>query len=88
MPIITQYVVEKNGVNLKTFTNKKDADAYDKMLEIAEQMETYLLNSDIELKEKTREDIAFLMVEQKEDVILLLKGSKKIVKKSIEKMDN
>ncbi|HCP97002.1 MAG TPA: damage-inducible protein YebG, partial [Pseudoalteromonas sp.] len=33
MAVVVKYVVERNGVERMTFTTKKEADAYDKMLD-------------------------------------------------------
>ena len=42
MAVVVKYVVERNGVERMTFTTKKEADAYDKMLDIAESLELML----------------------------------------------
>ena len=36
MAVIVKYVVERNGEEKMTFTSKSEADAYDKMLDMAE----------------------------------------------------
>lgn len=38
MAVITQFVVVRDGVEKMTFTSKKEADAYDKMLDIADSL--------------------------------------------------
>lgn len=45
MAVVVKYVVERNGVERMTFTTKKEADAYDKMLDIAESLELMLEKS-------------------------------------------
>lgn len=36
MAVILQYLVVRNGIEKMSFTNKKEADAYDKLLDLAE----------------------------------------------------
>lgn len=38
MAVITKFVVVREGVEKMTFTSKKEADAYDKMLDIADNL--------------------------------------------------
>ena len=38
MAVIIKYIVERKGVEKMTFTSKKEADAYDKMLDSADQI--------------------------------------------------
>lgn len=82
MAVVTQYVVERNGVARMTFTSKQQADAYDKMLDLAEQFEVLLGDSQL-LEQQQLEDLALYLAQQKEDLLLLIqgkasKGSKKV----------
>lgn len=47
MAVIVKYVVERNGEEKMTFTSKAEADAYDKMLDMADELFTLLENSKI-----------------------------------------
>ncbi len=38
MAVIVKYVVERNGEEKMTFTSKAEADAYDKMLDMADEL--------------------------------------------------
>ncbi|MFO1351474.1 MAG: YebG family protein [Gammaproteobacteria bacterium] len=42
MAVIVKYVVERNGKEIMTFASKKEADAYDRQLDIAEQLQALL----------------------------------------------
>lgn len=73
MAVVTQYVVERNGVARMTFTSKQQADAYDKMLDLAEQLEVLLGDSQL-LEQQQLEDLALYLAQQKEDLLLLIQG--------------
>lgn len=81
MAVVTQYVVERNGVARMTFTSKQQADAYDKMLDLAEQLEVLLGHSNL-LEQQQLEDLALYLAQQKEDLLLLMQGKAKTVKKA------
>lgn len=81
MAVVTQYVVERNGVARMTFTSKQQADAYDKMLDLAEQLEVLLGHSNL-LEQQQLEDLALYLAQQKEDLLLLMQGKGKPAKKS------
>ncbi|RLV60032.1 hypothetical protein D5018_08950 [Parashewanella curva] len=74
MAVITQFVVVREGVEKMTFTTKKEADAYDKMLDIADSLVPFLENSKIEMQEKSLEDMAYYLASNKDDLLSLLKG--------------
>lgn len=76
MAVVVKYVVERNGVERMTFTSKKEADAYDKMLDIAENLEGLLANIDVPLSEQQIETLSLEMAKQKDDFVNTLKGTK------------
>lgn len=76
MAVVIKYVVERNGVERMTFTSKKDADAYDKMLDIAESMEQMLEKIDVALSEQQVETLALEIAKNKELFMSALKGNK------------
>ena len=47
MAVIIKYIVERKGVEKMTFTSKKEADAYDKMLDSADQLAEFLSESSV-----------------------------------------
>ncbi|MFC3032382.1 YebG family protein [Pseudoalteromonas fenneropenaei] len=82
MAVVIKYVVERNGVERMTFTSKKEADAYDKMLDIAEALEVMLGKVDVPLSEQQIESLALEMAKQKDDFAAVLKGTAPVEKKS------
>lgn len=74
MAVITQYVVVRDGVEKMTFTSKKEADAYDKMLDIADSLIPFIGAADCGLDELTTEKLAFYFATHKDDLSSLLKG--------------
>ena len=88
MAVIIKYVVERNGVERMTFTSKKDADAYDKMLDIAESLEAILSTINVPLSEQQVESLALEMAKDKDNIINALKGTLKINDEKPAKNDN
>ncbi|KAF7786666.1 hypothetical protein PRUB_a1301 [Pseudoalteromonas rubra] len=84
MAVIVKYVVERNGVERMTFTSKKEADAYDKMLDVAEALEGMLEKVDVPLSEQQVESLALEIAKQKDDFVAILKGGKVSTKKDTE----
>ncbi|MEL0640859.1 YebG family protein [Pseudoalteromonas aliena] len=76
MAVVVKYVVERNGVERMTFTTKKEADAYDKMLDIAESLELMLEKVDVPLSEQQVESLALEIAKSKDDFMAVLKGSR------------
>ena len=74
MSVIVQYIVVRDGDKKMTFATKKEADAYDKMLDIADNLFDFLENSDIVLDETRKEEISLLIAEKRDEVILILRG--------------
>nr|WP_319493910.1 YebG family protein [uncultured Desulfobacter sp.] len=74
MSVIVQYIVVRNGDEKMTFATKKEADAYDKMLDIADNLFDFLGNSNIVLDEAHKEEIALLLAEKREEVMPILRG--------------
>ncbi|RYV01615.1 hypothetical protein SOPP22_14685 [Shewanella sp. OPT22] len=84
MAVITQYVVVREEVEKMTFTSKKEADAYDKMLDIADNLLPFIQQSELKLEENTIEQLSFYLASNKDDLLSLLKGGSttpKMVKK-------
>ena len=76
MAVIVQYIVERNGTQKMTFDNKKEADAYDKELEISEDMSVLLEKADVSIDEKQMEELCLFLAKNKEQAMAVLKGSK------------
>lgn len=75
MAIITQYVVQHKGVEKLVTTDKKEADRYDKMLEVADNLCTYIQAKGVVLSDDLAEELGILLAKNKDSVGKLLKGS-------------
>lgn len=79
MAVITKYVVVRNGVELdREFLVKKEADAYDKMLDAAENLAGYIKDAGlkINLDDKTIEALCVFLAKNGPEVTRILKGLK------------
>lgn len=75
MAVITKYIVERKGVEKMTFTSKKEADAYDKMLDCADQLALFLEASSLTLDEGQLEELGLYLASNKDVVQRLFKGN-------------
>lgn len=75
MAIITQYVVQHKGVDKLVTTNKKEADQYDKMLEVADNLACYINAKGLNMDDDLAEELCILLAKNKDNVSKLLKGS-------------
>ena len=76
MAVETKYVVVRKGEEKMTFANKKDADAWDKMLDMADAFTDWLQQHQPELGEVQAEALGMLLAEQKDAVQHILRTSK------------
>jgi dsDNA-binding SOS-regulon protein len=82
MAVETRYVVIRSNRNneeqeVMTFTDKRSADDYDKMLDMADAMFEVLHNSNIDLPEQQCEELSVFLAKQREDVLIALQAKKK-----------
>ena len=77
MAVIVKYIVVRNGEEKMTFATKKEADAYDKMLDIADNLYEFLDQLKMDLKDDQLESVSLLMAENRMDLIPILRGVKK-----------
>lgn len=75
MAVEVHYVVVRNGEEKMKFTNKKEADAYDKMLDLADSLGEWLQQAPVTLEEDQREGLGFFLAEHKETLLQLLRGA-------------
>ncbi|BCS97771.1 hypothetical protein DSLASN_34030 [Desulfoluna limicola] len=75
MAVIVKYVVVRDGVEKMTFTTKKEADAYDKMLDIAENLHAFIGASGLDLSEESLENLSMYMAEHRDQLGAILKGA-------------
>ncbi|MCF1427214.1 MAG: YebG family protein [Shewanella sp.] len=78
MAVVVQYVVVREGIEKMTFTSKKEADAYDKMLDIADNLLPFLQRCEMEVAETDWEKLAFYMANHKDELSSLLKGGAQV----------
>lgn len=76
MAVIVQYIVERNGIQKMTFDNKKEADAYDKELEISEEMSVLLEQANMAFDDEQMEELCLFIAKNREQAMAILKGSK------------
>ena len=82
MAVITRYIVVRNGVELdQVFSVKREAEAYDKMLDAAENLAAFIKSSELDVKveESTIDAIAILLAKNGPEVVRILKGIKPIM---------
>jgi len=81
MAVITKYVVVRNGVELdKEFLVKKEAEAYDKMLDAAESLAAFIKEGDLEiaLEERVVDAVSVFLAKNGPEVVGILKGIKPV----------
>jgi len=74
MAVIVKYVVVRDGKEDMIFTTKKEADAYDKMLDIAEQLHDFMQTSEIDIAVEQLDDLTFFMAQHRDQIGSILKG--------------
>ena len=76
MAVEVKYVVIREGEEKMSFTRKKEADAYDKMLDTADLLDPWLEQSPLTLEDEQREALSLWLAEQKEVLSTILKTGK------------
>ncbi len=76
MAIEIKYVVVKKGEEKMTFATKKEADAYDKMLDMAEAFTNWLAQHQTDMDESQAETLGLLLAKQKDAIQHILRTSK------------
>ncbi len=87
MAVVVKYVVERNGEEKMTFTSKAEADAYDKMLDMADELFTLLSRSELLEDEGTQEDLAMYLAQNKEELLYALGAKRKPAPKKEKKLE-
>lgn len=84
MPVMTQYVVERDGFEKKTFSSKAEADAYDKHLDAAEAFYKILETSSI-IEDATQTKALSIYLAENKDTLLEILGTKKKARSNTKK---
>ena len=72
MAVVTLYMSDRD--QSKTFTDKKEADNYDKMLELAENVSVWMEREIDGISDEQAEAIGLLLAENKDTLLKALKG--------------
>ncbi|AJJ10567.1 yebG family protein [Yersinia rohdei] len=75
MAVEIKFVVVRQGEEKMTFTTKKEADAYDKMLDLADNLSEWLSQAPLTLEEEQREALSFFLAEHKDALGQILRGA-------------
>lgn len=73
MAVEIKYVVIREGEEKMSFASKKEADAYDKMLDLAEVLNDWLVASPLEMDDVQRDTMAMWLAERKEALLHILR---------------
>jgi hypothetical protein len=76
MAVESRFVVIRNGVEVETFMDKKAADEYDKMLDMADNLSALLTESPIAIDEAQLEELSIFLAKQREQVLIALQAKK------------
>ena len=77
MAVEIKYVVIREGEEKMSFASKKEADAYDKMLDLAEVLNDWLVACPLTLDETQRDEMAMWLAERKETLHHILRSGKR-----------
>ncbi|MBA6296971.1 YebG family protein [Colwellia sp. MB02u-9] len=82
MAVESRYVVIRKAVEVETFMDKRAADEYDKMLDIADGLSEIFEQAPVELSESIREELSVYLAQNREEVLVALQAKKaKVVSK-------
>ena len=81
MAVIVKYVVVRDGKEDMIFTSKQEADAYDKMLDIAEQLHAFIQTGEVDIPADQLDDLTFFMAQNRDQIGKILKGGVPAAKK-------
>jgi dsDNA-binding SOS-regulon protein len=76
MAVIVKYVVVYDGREEMSFSTRKEAEAHDKMLSIAERLYAFLHTAEIPIAEDTLDALSLFMAQHREHIETILKGEK------------
>jgi dsDNA-binding SOS-regulon protein len=76
MAITTQYIVTHNGKEKLVTTDKKEADQYDKMLDVADNMSTFIrqLCPNLDIQDAALEEVTIKLSQNKVALQNILRG--------------
>ena len=74
MAVITKYVVEHKGVEKLVTRDKKEADKYDKMLEVADNLAEFIEAKGVSLDESVMEQLSVMLSKNKDNIAKIFKA--------------
>ncbi len=86
MAVESRFVVIRHGVEAKTFMDKKSADEYDKMLDMADNLAEVFAQAPIDIADTISEELSIYLAQHRDEVLVALLA-KKAVKKPAEKVE-
>jgi dsDNA-binding SOS-regulon protein len=95
MAVESRFVVIRQGVEAKTFMDKKSADEYDKMLDMADNLADVFSSSSIALSDAIAEELSIYLAQNRDEVLVALLAkkatktvTKKVTKKAVTQLDS
>ncbi len=85
MAVESRFVVIRKDVEVQTFMDKKAADEYDKMLDMADNLSAMLTASAVALSEDITEELSVFLAQNREAVLIALQAKKPKVEKKAPK---
>ncbi|MGB3624134.1 hypothetical protein FT643_19815 [Ketobacter sp. MCCC 1A13808] len=85
MAVVVMWKCDRDG---SMFTDKKEADAYDKMLELAEHFTEFLKTQSTGISEAEAENIGLLLAKNKDSVMSACKGKPEALLEISDESDN
>ena len=76
MAIIVKYVVVSHGKEDMIFNTRKEAEAHDKMLDIAERLYAFLHATELNIDEDTLDALTLFMAQHRESIGTILRGGR------------
>lgn len=76
MAVESRFVVIRNGAEVQTFMDKKSADEYDKMLDMADNLTAMFDSAPVELGESLTEELSVFLAQNREEVLIALQAKK------------
>jgi uncharacterized protein len=76
MAVESRFVVIRHGAEVQTFMDKKSADEYDKMLDMADNLTAMLDATPFDLSDEVKEDLSIYLAQNREDVLVALQAKK------------
>ena len=76
MAVESRFVVIRHGVEVQTFMDKKAADDYDKMLDMADNLTAMLSETPFDMTDELKENLSIYLAQNREDVLVALQAKK------------